>query len=135
MTSTPPTVRQTYVKVGFVCLLDYFAFLTHPFTCLLGRLRITTRLQEAIRLRRRPLEPDGRIRRQQHSVVVLVLLSLAVVSVLLSLVVNYIVLSCRTCFAFVCHKLYCRFADVYDYSCIFCLFLRLPVRRGNQNRQ
>jgi hypothetical protein len=27
-TSTPLMVRQAYVKIGFVCLLDYFAFLT-----------------------------------------------------------------------------------------------------------
>jgi hypothetical protein len=60
----------------------------------------------------------------------LVLLSLAVVSVLLSLVVNYIVLSCRTYFSFTCHKLYCGFAVVYDYSCIFCLFWRLCVQEA-----
>jgi hypothetical protein len=42
-TSTPSTVRQAYAKIGFVCLLDYFAFLTCSFTCLLGRFRITTR--------------------------------------------------------------------------------------------
>jgi hypothetical protein len=59
---------------------------------------------------------------------VLLSLSLAVVSILLSLVVNYIVLSCQTCFSFTCRKLYCRFDVVYDYSCIFCLFWRLPSR-------
>jgi hypothetical protein len=43
MTFTPPTVRQAYVKIGFICLLDYFAFLAHAFTCLSGWLKITTR--------------------------------------------------------------------------------------------
>jgi hypothetical protein len=38
-----PTVRQAYIKIGFVCLLDYFAFLTCLFTCFSGWLRITTR--------------------------------------------------------------------------------------------
>jgi hypothetical protein len=33
-TSTPPTVRQAYIKFMFVCLLDFFAFLTRSFTCL-----------------------------------------------------------------------------------------------------
>jgi hypothetical protein len=36
MTSTPPTVRQAYAKIGFICLLDYFAFLTRSFTHLFG---------------------------------------------------------------------------------------------------
>jgi hypothetical protein len=49
-TFTPPTVRQAYVKIGFVCLLDYFIFLTHLFICLLG-LSITTRQWGGIRLR------------------------------------------------------------------------------------
>jgi hypothetical protein len=85
------TVRQTYIKLGFVCLLDYFTFLTRSFTCLLRQLRITTRCRTGIQLHRHPLQHDGRIRGQRRDVVD---------SVLLSLVVNYIVLSCRTCFAF-----------------------------------
>jgi hypothetical protein len=91
MTSTSPTVRQAYIKLGFVCLLDYFTFLTRSFTCLSRQLRITTRCRIGIQLHRRPLQHDGRIRGQRRD---------AVDSVLLSLVVNYIVLSCRTCFAF-----------------------------------
>jgi hypothetical protein len=117
-TSTPPTVRQIYVKIGFIYLLDYFTFLKHPFTCLSGRLRITTRWRAEIQLRWSPLKLDRRIWRQQRDVVVLVFLSLVVVSVLLSIVVNYIVLSCQTCFVFMCCKLYCGFAVVYDYSSI-----------------
>jgi hypothetical protein len=93
-----PTVRQAYVNIGFVYLLDYFIFLTHAFTCILGRLRITTRRRAGIRLHRRPLQHDGRIWRQRRDAVVLVLL--AVVSVLLSLIVNYIILSCRTYFTY-----------------------------------
>jgi hypothetical protein len=132
-TFMPPTVRQAYVNIGFVYLLDYFIFLTHAFTCILGRLRITTRRRAGIRLHRRPLQHDGRIWRQRRDAVVLVLL--AVVSVLLSLIVNYIILSCRTYFTYVCRKLHCGFAVVYDYSYIFYLFWRLPVQGGNENSQ
>jgi hypothetical protein len=46
MTSMPPTVRQDFVKIGFICLLDYFTFLTHSFTCLSGWLRITTQQED-----------------------------------------------------------------------------------------
>jgi hypothetical protein len=28
-TSTPPMVIEDYAKLGFVCILDYFTFLTH----------------------------------------------------------------------------------------------------------
>jgi hypothetical protein len=75
-TTTPPTVKQDNVKIGFVCLLDYIAFQTCSFTYLSGKLRITTRRRAGIRLRRCPLEPDRRIQRQrwrqQHGVIVLV---------------------------------------------------------------
>jgi hypothetical protein len=37
------THGKTNLIMCFICLLDYFAFLTYPFTCLLGWLRITTR--------------------------------------------------------------------------------------------
>jgi hypothetical protein len=105
-------VRQVYVKIGFVCLLDNFAFLTRSFTCLLGKLRITTRRRAGIRLCRCPLEPGGRIRRQRYGAVVLVLLSLAIVLVLLLLVVNYIVLSCRAYFAFACDFIFIENAKI-----------------------
>jgi hypothetical protein len=132
MTSTSPTVRQTYVKIGFICLLNYFAFLTCPFICLSGQLWITTWWRARIWLRWQPLELNRRIQRQRHDVVVVVFLLFAIV--LVSLVVNYIVLSCRTCFSFACRQLYCGFDDVYDYmlceqySSIFCLFWRLPIQ-------
>jgi hypothetical protein len=100
-TSMPPTVRQAYVKIGFVCLLDYIAFLTCSFTCLSGWLRITTRWQEGIWLPRRPLEPNGRIHRQRRGDVVLVSFIFQIV-----LSCRIIVLSCRTCFAFACRELY-----------------------------
>jgi hypothetical protein len=35
--------KTSLCKIGFVCLLDYFTFLTHSFTCLSRWLRITTR--------------------------------------------------------------------------------------------
>jgi hypothetical protein len=38
-TSTLPTVRQAYVKIGFIYLLNYFAFLTRSFTCLFFKKR------------------------------------------------------------------------------------------------
>jgi hypothetical protein len=104
-TSTPPTVRQAYVEICFVCLLDYFAFLTRSFTCLLGWLRIITRQQAGIRLRRCPLQHDGMIQQQCRGAVVSILLSLAIVLGFLSLVVNYIVLSCRT--LLVVNYIYC----------------------------
>jgi hypothetical protein len=78
-TSTPPTVR------------DYFAILTRPFTCLLGRLRITRRWA-GIQLYWCPLQPDGSIWWQWRGTIVILLLSVAVVSVLVSLVMNYIVI-------------------------------------------
>jgi hypothetical protein len=53
-----------------------------------------------IHLDRLPLQPDGRIQRQQRGAVVVVLLSLVVVSVLASLVVNYIVLKLSNLFQF-----------------------------------
>jgi hypothetical protein len=87
-TFTPPTIRQAYVKIGSVCLFDYFAFLTHSFTCLSGRLKVTIRQRARIRLHQCPLKPNGGIRRQrrrqQRGVIVLVLF------------VFGIVLSCRT---------------------------------------
>jgi hypothetical protein len=126
-TSTPPTVGQTNVKIDFIYLLDYFAFLAHPFICLSGGLRDTIRRQLGIQLHRCPLQPDSRIQQEQCGAVVLVLVSFIIVSILLSLVVDYIVLTYRTCFAFACRKLYCGFTAVYDYSYIFYLFWRLPI--------
>jgi hypothetical protein len=124
-TSTPPTVRQAYVKIGFVYLLDYFAFLTHSFTCLSRRLRITTRRRAEIQLHWCPLEPDGRIWQQRWW-------QWCDVIVLLSFVFE-IVLSCQTCFTMNCRELYwmsCCCMLCY----IFYLFWRLPVRGGSQNR-
>jgi hypothetical protein len=63
-TSTPCTVKQAYVKIGFVCLLNYFTFLARSIICLSGHLRITTKRRAGIPLCRRPLQPGGRIRRQ-----------------------------------------------------------------------
>jgi hypothetical protein len=37
-------------KIGFVCVLDYFAYLIRSFTSLLEQLRITTRRWVEIRL-------------------------------------------------------------------------------------
>jgi hypothetical protein len=56
--------KRSLCKIGFVCLLDHFTFLTRAFTCLPGQLRIATRRWAGIRLRRHPLQHDGRIRRQ-----------------------------------------------------------------------
>jgi hypothetical protein len=81
--------KTSLLKIGFICLLEYFIFLTRAFRCLSGRLKITTSQRIGMRFRRHPLQHDGRIRRQRCGFVVLVLLSLAVVSVLLSLSVNY----------------------------------------------
>jgi hypothetical protein len=134
MTSTPPRVRQTYVKICFICLWLLFI----PNTSINMSFRAadgTTRQWAGIQLHRQPLQPDRRIRQQRCGAIVLVLVSLVVVLVLLLLVMTYIVLNCQRCFTFACHKLYCGFAVVYDYSCIFCMFWRLPVWRGRQNRQ
>jgi hypothetical protein len=73
--------------------------------------------------------PSSTQREDPVGAVVLILLSLAIASVLVSLVVNYIVLSCQTCFTFTCHKLYCGFDVVHDYSCIFYMLWRLRPRR------
>jgi hypothetical protein len=120
-TSMPPTIRPAYVKIGFVCLLDYFAFLTHAFTCLSGLLRIATRWRAGIRLCWYPLQHYWRIRQQWPNTVVLVLLSLAIVWCLLSLVVNYsLELSNLFRLSWTCCKLYIGFADVYSiYSAYF----------------
>jgi hypothetical protein len=101
-TSTPPTVRQAYIKIGFRGLLDYFAFLTCSFTCVSERPRITTKRRAGIRLRQHSLEHGGRIRQQWQDVIVLVSF------------VFKIVLTCQTyCFTFVCRDLYCL-TVVYD---------------------
>jgi hypothetical protein len=121
MTSIPPTVRQAYVKIGFVCLLDYFTFLTRSFISLSGRLGITTKRQTRIRLRQQPLQPSERIRRQRCGIVVLVSF------------VFEIVLSCQTSFAFACCELYCL-AAMYDMLYILPV-LEAPRMGGNQNRQ
>jgi hypothetical protein len=105
--STPPMVRQSYVKIGYVCFLDYFAFLTCSFTCLSGWLRITTRRRDGRWLHQHRLEPGGRIRRQLwrqwHGAIVLV-------SIVLGIVLSCwtIVLSSRPyCFSFYGHELEC----------------------------
>jgi hypothetical protein len=124
MTCMPPTVRQSSAKIGFVCLLDYFTFLTLSFTCLLGQLRIT-RWWAGIRLRRHPLEPDGRIRWQRRGAIVLV-------SVVFGIVLSSrtIVLSSRTyCFAFYCHELECL-AIVYTF-----LYILLVSKASHPRRR
>jgi hypothetical protein len=107
-TFTPPTVRQIYVKICFVCLLDYFAFLTRWFTCLSGWLRITTKWQTRLQFHWRPLQLGGRIRWQRCSAIVLVLF---VFEIFLSC--RAIILSCQTCFDFDFSELYCLVVIVY----------------------
>jgi hypothetical protein len=82
------------------------------------------------------------------------LLSLVVVSVLVLLVMNYIVVELLLLVVnyimdlmICCGKLYCGFDDMcvilmlchtycccVSYYCIICLFWRLPIRGGSQNR-
>jgi hypothetical protein len=101
-TSTPPTVKQAYVKIGFICLLDYFTFLTRSFTFLSGWLKILTKRRAGIQLHRHPLLPSVTIQQQRRGAV---FLKSFVFEIVLSC--QTIVLSCRTCFAFAYRELYC----------------------------
>jgi hypothetical protein len=86
--------KTSLCKNRFHMFTWLFRILTHSFTYLLGRLRITTRRQVRVRHCRCPLKPDGRIRRQRCDTVVLVSF------------VYWIVLSYQACFTFYCRELY-----------------------------
>jgi hypothetical protein len=120
MTSMPPTVRQVYVKIGFVCLLDYFTFIYMSF-------RAAQYHNKAMDRDTASLTPSGTWREDPTATTWRRSFIFAFACRSFSFAFAYRELYCLELLNFTCHELY-----ILSCCCVWYILCSLPVLEAHR---